>query len=157
MTKINNVTRLLDARKVSYTAFVLPPEKLGTLKTAEILGVASSLVFKTLVALRPAGGKSILAVIPGDRELDLKALARAVKEKKVRLATQAQAEALTGLLTGGISPLALINRGFQVVIDDSAKALPHIHLSGGQRGLNIQLSPHDLAKLTQASFHPLST
>jgi Cys-tRNA(Pro)/Cys-tRNA(Cys) deacylase len=56
------------------------------------------------------------------------------------------------LQAGGISPLALINKGFQVVIDSSAQNFSQIHVSGGQRGLNIRLSPLDLAKLTNARF-----
>ena len=64
--------------------------------------------------------------------------------------TYNEAEKLTGLETGGISPLALVNKGFQVVIDSSAKSHPQIYISGGQRGLNIQLNPGDLIKLTNA-------
>jgi len=95
-------------------------------------------------------------VIPGNQELDLKKLAQAAGEKKVRLATHQQAEELTGLQTGGISPLALINKGFQVFIDDSAHSLADIYISGGQRGLNLQLSPKDIAKLTNGRFVPLT-
>jgi Cys-tRNA(Pro)/Cys-tRNA(Cys) deacylase len=82
--------------------------------------------------------------------VDLKLLAVAVGEKKVHLPTEREAEQLTGLQAGGISPLALINKGFQVVIDSSAKNHPEIHISGGQRGLNIKLAVDDLVKLTNA-------
>lgn len=148
----NNVTRLLDQRKVHYTAFELPEAKLGAEITAEMLGVSPELVYKTIVAKREGRGKPILAVVPGPAAVDLKALAKALGEKKVSLATQAEAEALTGLQAGGISPLALINRGFQVVIDQSAKSNEEIHVSGGQRGLNIRLPVSDLARLTNARF-----
>jgi Cys-tRNA(Pro)/Cys-tRNA(Cys) deacylase len=57
---------------------------------------------------------------------------------------------LTGLQAGGISPLALINKGFQVVVDSSAQKYGEIHISGGQRGLNIRLDPSDLVNLTNA-------
>ena len=77
-------------------------------------------VFKTIVILREKPGKPILAVIPGDCQANLKAIAGAVNEKKVRLPTQTEAEQLTGLQAGGISPLALINKGFQVLIHQSA-------------------------------------
>ena len=146
----NNVTRYLDSLGVPYQAFELPPEKLGALEAAHILGVAPELVYKTIVVSREARGKSILALVPGHCELDLKALARVLGEKKVYLATHQQAEKLTGLKTGGISPLALINRGFQVVIDLSAQSLPEIYVSGGQRGLNIRIPPEALIKLTNA-------
>jgi Cys-tRNA(Pro)/Cys-tRNA(Cys) deacylase len=70
----------------------------------------------------------------------------------VLLPTEREAERLTGLQAGGISPLALLNRGFQVVIDTSAQAHDEIYISGGQRGLNIRLAPTDLARLTGARF-----
>jgi Cys-tRNA(Pro)/Cys-tRNA(Cys) deacylase len=146
----NNVTRLLDQRKIKYTAFELPAEKLGAEKTAELLHVPLELVYKTIVVKRGERGKPILVVVPGTREVDLKALAKAVGEKKVYLTTQKEAESMTKLQAGGISPLALINRGFQVVIDQSAQNQDEIHISGGQRGLNLRLNPVDLAKLTAA-------
>jgi Cys-tRNA(Pro)/Cys-tRNA(Cys) deacylase len=89
-------------------------------------------------------------MVPGPSEVDLKALARAIGEKKVRLATQKQAEQLTGLQVGGISPLALINRGFDVVLDQKAEMNESIYISGGQRGLNIRLPTQSLVKLTNA-------
>jgi Cys-tRNA(Pro)/Cys-tRNA(Cys) deacylase len=77
-------------------------------------------------------------------------------EKKVRLPTQREAEQLTGLQAGGISALALINRGFQVIIDHSAQQHAFIHVSGGKRGLNIRLAAVDLANLTRARFGEIS-
>ena len=146
----NNVTRFLAAQGVPFQAFELPPEKLSALEAANFLGVSPELVFKTIVVAREVRGKPILALVPGTSELDLKALARALEEKKVYLATHKQAEKLTGLQTGGISPLALLQRGFQVVIDASAEFLDEIYISGGQRGLNIRLPTRDLVKLTGA-------
>lgn len=154
--KVNNVIRFLEARKVSFTAFELPAEKLGAEEAAQFLGVSPSLVYKTIVVTREGKGKPVLAVVPGDREVDLKLLARAVGEKKLHLPTQREAEALTGLQAGGISPLALLNRGFQVFIDASAQAYPEIYISGGQRGLNIHLAPVDLARLVNAKFVEIS-
>jgi Cys-tRNA(Pro)/Cys-tRNA(Cys) deacylase len=148
----NNVTRLLDQRKIAYRAFDLPAEKLGAAETAQILGVSAALVYKTIVVTREGKGKPILAVTPGDREVDLKALAAALGEKKLTLPAEKEAERLTGLQAGGISPLALIQRGFQVVIDAAAQAQSEIYISGGQRGLNIRLAPAALAALTQARF-----
>jgi len=152
MPTVNNVTRFLDSRKVSYTAFETPPGKLGALETAHLLNVEPASVFKTIVVTRDKPKKPLLVVVPGPSNVDLKLLASAVGEKKVHLPTEREAEQLTGLQAGGISPLALINKGFQVVIDSSAQNLPAIHVSGGQRGINIRLSPNDLAKLTNARF-----
>ena len=152
----NNVTRLLDQRKIKYALFELPAEKLGAEVTAELLGVAPEIVFKTIVVKREGRGKPILAVVPGNNEVDLKKLAKAVGEKKVYLTTQNEAETLTQLQAGGISPLALLNRGFQTVIDQSAQKHGEIHVSGGQRGINICLSVKDLTKLTNARLAEIS-
>ena len=111
----------------------MPVEKLGARETARLLGVAPELVYKTIVITRPKG-KPILAVIPGPNRVDLKLLAGALGEKKVNLPTEHEAETLTGLQAGGISPLALVNKGFQVVIDSAAQPKPEVHVSGGQRG-----------------------
>jgi len=148
----NNVTRLLDQRKIPYEVYELPDVKLGALETARLLDVTPEKVFKTIVVTRPYPGKSILAVVPGTKEVNLKQLAKSLGEKKLKLATQNEAEQLTGFETGGISPLALIKRGFQVVIDSSAQNYDRIHISGGQRGLNIRLSAAALAKLVKARF-----
>jgi Cys-tRNA(Pro)/Cys-tRNA(Cys) deacylase len=156
MPVVNNVTRLLEAKKVPYTAFETPAEKLGAAETARYLNVPVETVFKSIVVTRPGPGRHLLAVIPGNREVDLKLLAAALGEKKVILPSERQAEQLTGLQAGGISPLALINRGFQVVIDDAARAHSEIHLSGGQRGLNIRLPVKALATLTNARFAAVS-
>jgi Cys-tRNA(Pro)/Cys-tRNA(Cys) deacylase len=157
MTITNNVTRMLEAKKVKFTVHALPEEKLGSQKSAELIGVPVEIVFKTIVAVRTKPGKPILAVVPGDRELNLKMLAKAVGEKKIKLASHQQAESLTGLQTGGISPLALINKGFQILVDQSAQTHLTIHVSGGQRGLNIEISPQDLVTLTHARFSMLTS
>lgn len=152
MTLTNNVTRLLDARKISYTAYETPAQKLGALETAQFLNVPLAFVFKTIVVTRDKPKKPLLVVVSGTAEVDLKLLAAALGEKKVYLPTEREAEQLTGLQAGGISPLALINKGFQVVIDEAAQALGEIHVSGGQRGLNIKLPVEALAKLTNGRF-----
>ena len=146
----NNITRLLDAKKVPYTAYELPAEKLGAAETARLLNVPLEQVYKTIVVKREGKGKPILAVIPGSAEVDLKLLAKALDEKKLLLPTEREAEQLTGLQAGGISPLALINKGFQVVVDSSAGEYREIHISGGRRGLNIRLPVDALVSLTNA-------
>ena len=88
--------------------------------------------------------------------MDLKLLAASLGEKKVYLPTEREAEQLTGLQAGGISPLALLNKGFQVMIDSAAQDYEEIHVSGGQRGLNIKLPVAELIKLTNARVGPIS-
>ncbi len=153
----NNITRMLEARKIPYQAFELPAEKLGAEETARILNLPVEQVFKTIVVMRQGTGKTILAVVPGNAQVDLKALAKALGEKKLRLPTEHEAERLTGLQAGGISPLALINKGFQVVLDAAAVHFEAIHISGGQRGLNIRLPVEAFAKLTNARLAAIST
>ena len=155
--KPTNVTRLLDQRKIAYTAHQLPPEKLGALEAARYLDVPAELVFKTIVVKRVSAGKPILALVPGTQEVNLKALAKVIGEKKVVLPTQREAEQITGLQAGGISPLALLNRGFQVILDSSAEQHKEIYISGGQRGLDIQLPVPDLISLTNARLAEIST
>ena len=156
MTTVNNVTRFLDQRHIKYRAFDLPAEKLGARETAALLGIEPALLFKTIVVTRDKPRKPLLVVVPGDSVVDLKLVAAAVGEKKVYLPTEREAEALTGLQAGGISPLALINKGFQVLIDSSAQNQAEIHVSGGQRGLNISLKVDDLQALTNARVAPVS-
>jgi Cys-tRNA(Pro)/Cys-tRNA(Cys) deacylase len=142
---------MLDAHHIRYQVLELPAEKLGALETARLLGVEPILVYKTIVVKR-LKGKHILAVIPGTHQVDLKLLAKAVGEKKLILATEAEAEQLTGLQAGGISPLALVNKGFQVIIAQEAHTAVMIHISGGQRGMNLYLSVKDIAELTRARY-----
>lgn len=152
----NNVTRLLDSRKIPYTAYELPLEKLGALETARLLDVDPVSVFKTIVVTRENPRKPLLVVVPGSASVDLKLLASALGEKKVYLPTEREAEQVTGLQAGGISPLALLNKGFQVVIDSAVNTFREIHISGGQRGLNIKLSVADFVRLTNARVETIS-
>lgn len=156
MPPVNNVTRFLDSQKVAYAAFETPVEKLGARETAEFLNIPPERVFKTIVVTREKPRKPVLVVIPGTNVVDLKPLASFLGEKKVHLPTEREAEQLTGLQAGGISPLALINKGFQVVLDSSAQNYSEIHVSGGQRGLNIRLPVADLIRLTRALLAPVS-
>ena len=152
----NNITRMLEAKNITFTAYELPIEKMSAVETARHLGVPLEQVFKTIVVKREGKGKPILAVVPGSAEVDLKRLAKALGEKKLQLPSEQMAEQITGLQAGGISPLALINKGFQVVLDSSAQNYPQIHVSGGQRGLNIRLPVRNLIELTNARLAEFS-
>lgn len=150
MPPVNNVTRMLAAKGVAFEAHELPAEKLSGLEAAAYLGVDPAQMYKTIVAIRPDGGKPVLGVVPAAAQIELKALGRALGGKKLQLATQAEAEKLTGLQTGGISPLALVAKGFEVVVDTSALQHQTMYVSGGQRGLNISIPPSSLIELTHA-------
>ncbi len=142
--------RLLEGKKVPYEAHRYDPDVfVSAVEVAEAIGMPPAQVFKTLVA-EPEQGKPILAVIPADCELDLKALAEAARVKKVRMASHADAERLTGLQKGGISALALVNKGFAVYLDRSAERFDRIGMSAGERGAQVVLAPADFVKVTNA-------
>jgi Cys-tRNA(Pro)/Cys-tRNA(Cys) deacylase len=153
----NNVTRLLEAKKIPFTALTFPAEKLSAVEAASHMGLPPELVYKTIVVTRPGKGKPLLVLVPALHEVDLKKVAREVGEKKVSLPTEREAEQMTGLQAGGISPLALLRGGFQVLLDASARQLPEITISGGMRGLNIRLDPDDLLALTTGRYADVAT
>ena len=104
-------------------------------------------VFKTLVV--SVDSKLTVAIVPVEKQLDLKALAAAVKGKRAEMAKVADAERATGYVAGGISPLGQ-RKALPTVLDDSALIHPTIFVSGGRRGLEIELPPADLQRLTHA-------
>ena len=152
-----NAMRVLDAHHVAYEAHYYPATLHVATEVAAAIGAAPGEVFKTLVVLPESGsGRPLLVVVPSDQELDLKALGvqPEVGEKRLRMATQREAERLTGLLVGGISPLALLQKGFRIFIDQSALALDPLYLSGGQRGVNLRVPVADLLRVTGATPVP---
>ncbi|OIQ52251.1 Cys-tRNA(Pro)/Cys-tRNA(Cys) deacylase YbaK [Pseudodesulfovibrio hydrargyri] len=118
-------------------------------EAAEKLGVPPGRVFKTLVV--DAGGTLAVAVVPVLLKLDLKAMAKAVGAKKAAMAEVKVVERTTGYVVGGVSPLGQKKR-LPTVLDASAQGLDSLFVSGGRRGLDIELAPADLAALTRASF-----
>ena len=149
MSDKNNAIRMLEARGVPYETYTFPPEIQSAEGVAQVVGLPASQVYKTLVVMRKQG-KPLLVMIAGDRELDLKRLAKAVGEKKLRMATYNEAESLTGLEVGGISALALLNRGFNVYIDRAATKLKRVLVSAGCRGINLRMKVEDLIRVTRA-------
>lgn len=155
----NNVTRFLDSKKVNYKVHTYDYDAgvESAVQVAVSIGLPPTQVFKTLVVLPDQPNrKPMLVVIPGPDTLDLKSLAKAANLKKAKMATHAEAESLTGLQTGGISPLALINKGFDVYLSDQAQHYDTIAVSAGQRGANIQLGVKELVKLTNARLIKLA-
>lgn len=151
----NNVTRFLDSKKIVYQLFTYDYDAgvHSAVEVASAIGLPPEQVFKTLVVRADdPKRKPLLVIVPGPDTLDLKALAKALNVKKVQMTTHAEAEALTGLQTGGISPLALINKGFDTYLDEQAQAFEAIAVSAAQRGANVQLSVKDLVALTKARF-----
>ncbi|AZM52736.1 Cys-tRNA(Pro) deacylase [Streptomyces sp. WAC 01529] len=122
-------------------------------EAAEAMGVSPDRVFKTLVA--EVDGELTVAVVPVAGSLDLKALAAAVSGKRAVMADPAAAERTTGYVRGGISPLGQ-RKKLRTVLDASASAHATICVSAGRRGLEVELAPGDLARLTEAVLAPVS-
>ncbi len=118
-----------------------------------LLGAPPESVYKTLVVLREDGaGKPLLVLIAAALQVDLKQLAHALGAKKLRMATQREAERLTGMQVGGISALGVRKPAFDVFIDEAARSLDRVHVSAGVRGIDLELAVDDLARLTGARF-----
>jgi Cys-tRNA(Pro)/Cys-tRNA(Cys) deacylase len=143
-------TALLDARKVTYRVHSYrhrDGEAFGQEAVAS-LGLDPARVFKTLVA--EVDGSLTVGVLPVAATLDLKALASAVGGKRARMAEVRDAERVTGYVAGGISPLGQ-KRRLPVVLDRSASGFDTVFCSGGRRGLEVELAPDDLVRLTGAT------
>lgn len=122
-------------------------------EASEKLGIPPERVFKTLVVMIDAR-EMVVAVIPVSSMLSMKQIAKAVGGKKAEMANGADVERSTGYILGGVSPLGQKKR-LKTFIDATAVNFPTIYVSGGRRGLDIELSPLDLAKLTNGMFAPL--
>ena len=123
-------------------------------EAAEKLDISETRLFKTLVV--NIGGKDLaVAVVPVAGLLNLKAFAKAMGVKKVGMADKLVVERTTGYPTGGVSPMGQ-KKALPTIIDASARAFDTIYVSAGRRGLQICLSPDDLAVQTRAGFHNIS-
>ena len=143
-------TLALERAKVPFTLHEYahdPRHDSYGLEASEALGVPPERVFKTLVAA--VDGSLAVGVVPVHRQLDLKALAAAAGGKKAVMAEVAAAERATGFVAGGISPVGQ-RRRLPVVVDASALAFGTMFCSGGRRGLEIEIAPADLIKVTGA-------
>jgi Cys-tRNA(Pro)/Cys-tRNA(Cys) deacylase len=143
--------RALDARGIAYEVLTFTPAIHSAVGLAHELGVAPEEVYKTLVLQRSAG-KPFLVMIAGDATLDLKRVAKSIGEKRVRMAPHRAAESITGLRVGGISSLALLDRGFSVLIDRSVLNQTQVYVSAGKRGLNLRVGVPDLIRVTGAQL-----
>lgn len=146
--------KVLEARGIPYRTYLFPESILDAIGVASHTGLPIAMVYKTLVVLAadPPSRKPMLIMIGGDRSLDLKKVARGVSAKKVRMAHRDEAEKLTGLKVGGISPLALLSRGFPVFLDEEARTMEEVVVSAGKRGINLALRVADLIVVTQAQW-----
>jgi Cys-tRNA(Pro)/Cys-tRNA(Cys) deacylase len=150
-----NATRQLDKLGLPYELREYPvdPDDLSAVKVANQIGLPPERVFKTLVAKGDDHG-IVMAVIPGDQELDLKALARLSDNRRMELVPVSQLQQLTGYVRGGVTALAG-KKNYPVYLDDSAHLHGLIAVSAGVRGTQILLSPADYVLATCATVGPL--
>lgn len=123
------------------------------LEAAAALGVEPERVLKTLLA--SVEGRLVVGIVPVSGQLDLKALASAVGGKRAEMADPQVAERTTGYVVGGISPVGQ-RKQLPTVLDESALGYDAVLVSGGKRGLDLELSPHDLVRVTGATVAPIS-
>ncbi|MFW5709063.1 MAG: aminoacyl-tRNA deacylase [Chloroflexota bacterium] len=148
-SKLNSM-RILEQHDIPYEVLEYPSDIHDAEEVAEILGVPYFVVYKTLVVQpvdRPDIKKPYLVMIPSEAHLDLKRFAVATGVKKVKMASQRDAEQLTGLKVGGISALALTQKQWPVFMDRSATELQHVVISAGQRGLQLRVPMVPLVNL----------
>jgi Cys-tRNA(Pro)/Cys-tRNA(Cys) deacylase len=151
-----NAARLLDSLGVRYELrdYEVDPDDLSARKVAGQIGFPAHQVFKTLCAKGDRHGH-VFAVIPGDADLDLKALAQATGNRSVELVPVSQLQQLTGYIRGGVTALAA-KKSFPVQVDESVLACPVIAVSAGVRGTQILLAPADYIRATGAQTAALA-
>ena len=151
-----NATRQLDKLGIRYELkdYIVDPDDLSAIKVAGQVGLPLEQVFKTLLAKGDVNGL-LMAVIPGDHELDLKALARISGNRSTELTPVAQLQHLTGYIRGGVTALAC-KKPYPVFLDESALLHEVISISAGVRGTQIFLAPQDYIRATSAKLGTLT-
>lgn len=154
--KKTNAMRLLDAKKLKYETLGYPVDEndLSAVSVAVKTGQDIRRIFKTLVLTGDKTGY-LVACIPGERELDLKKLAKVSKNKKVDMIPMKDLQKITGYIRGGCSPLGM-KKSYPTYIDESALNFPTILVSGGKRGVQIEIDPENLSKVLKADFISIS-
>ena len=147
-----NAARLLDRAKIAYdlVPYTVDEDNLAATHVAEELGEDIATVFKTLV-LRGDRAGYFVCVIPGDKEVDLKAAARVSGNKKADLIPMKELLPLTGYIRGGCSPIGM-KKHFPTYIHESCRLFEHIYVSAGVRGLQIKIAPNDLVLQSKAQI-----
>ena len=150
--------RILEGHHIPYQAVYYDViEHLSAAQVAERIGLPAEQTFKTLVVLpERQGARPLLALLPGDSQLDLKKLAFAAGERKVQMAPQREAERLTGMEKGGISPLALLDRGYPIYIDETVILFDRVEISAGKVGVGVLVPVAELLQILGAVTADLS-
>jgi len=150
MSKVTRATQTLERAKVAFTVHTYDydpgADKVG-MQAAEALGETPARVLKTLVAL--VDGKPVCVVVPSDREVSMKKLAAAFGGKSAEMMKPDAAERITGYKVGGISPFGQMKK-LRTALEEIALKEDLVYMNGGQRGLQVRLSPRDAAKVLEA-------
>jgi Cys-tRNA(Pro)/Cys-tRNA(Cys) deacylase len=151
-----NAARMLDRLKIDYDilAYEVDPDDLAAESTADKLGLPHNQVFKTLVARGDRNGVC-LAVIPGNSQLDLKALAKLAGDRKAETVSLKEVQPLTGYIRGGVTALGT-KKDYSVYVDASILNFQKVAVSAGKRGLMLWLSPQDYLASTRGVTGPLA-
>lgn len=149
--KKTNAIRILERHKINYLTheYKVDEDDLSATHVAESVGQDVKRVFKTLVLEGDKSGH-IVAIIPGDAEVDLKKLAQASKNKKCQMIAMKDILKVTGYIRGGCSPFGM-KKQFPTFIDQTATSFPTIFVSPGVRGMQIEINPQDLIKTVSAT------
>jgi Cys-tRNA(Pro)/Cys-tRNA(Cys) deacylase len=144
--KKTNAARFLDSLKIDYKLleYEIDESDLGAENVAKKVNLPPGQVFKTLVARGDKTG-ILMACIPGNAELDLKAMAAVSGDKKVEMVYVKEIQQITGYIRGGVSPIGTKKR-YPIFLDERAMRFPFISISAGARGSQIFISPGDLIK-----------
>lgn len=146
-----NAMRILDSKHISYTVNTYDCEDfIDGVHIARMLGQSENMSYKTLVTKGKSGGYFVF-VLPVAKELDMKKAAKSVGEKSVEMVHVKDINTVTGYIRGGCSPLGM-KKQFPTVVDESARELDTIIISGGRLGSQILLAPDDLVKACAGSF-----
>jgi Cys-tRNA(Pro)/Cys-tRNA(Cys) deacylase len=155
MSKVTRATKMLEQAGVAFTTHTYDydgdADRIG-LQAAEAIGENPARVLKSLMAL--VDGKPVCVIVPSDREVSMKKLAAAFGGKSAQMMKPADAERLSGYKVGGISPFGQ-SRPPRAAIEAQAMAHDRVYINGGQRGLQVRLSPHDAAQVLSAIVAPL--
>lgn len=152
--KRTKALEILENMNVGYELREFAAEDLTAQEVARKLSLPMESVFKTLVCLSQSG-KMVMAVVQGDRQLNLKALAKVLGEKKCDLLPLEDLTRVTGYLKGGCSPLGS-KKPMPVFVDETAQAQERISVSAGLRGLQVIIAPGDLVKACHAKYARIS-
>lgn len=157
MVRKTNAARLLDQLGINYELreYEVDPEDLAAENVAAKIGLPAEQVFKTLVARGDRNG-ICMAVIPGDTELDLKALSVASGDRKIQLVAVKELPVLTGYIRGGVITALAAKKDYPVYVDETVELFDLISVSAGVRGMQILIAPGDYLRATQATTAALA-